>query len=149
MDKVKSIKISIVVTAVFMGLLAIFIVALPWMISWYVEKMGRSQSLAATVLITCYPCSPFVAAALYFLRRLLKNVLIIGLLKEENFALLKKITICCIIIAFITLIAGNFYMPFFIVSATFIFVALLLFGLRAALYVTVKETEEKEEPSEI
>ena len=148
MDKVKSIKISIVITAVFLGLLAVFVAALPWMVSWYVEKMGRSQSLAATVLITCYPCAPFVAAALLFLRKLLKNVLKIGLLNEVNFALMKKIIFCCFIIAFITLIAGNFYMPFFIVSATFMFVALLLFGLRAALYVTVKENEETEETLE-
>jgi len=139
MDKIKSIKIAIWVTVVFMFLLGVFIIGLPWMITWYVEKMGRSQSLAATVLITCYPCAPFAAGSLIFLRKLLKNVLEIGLLKEENFKLLKKIMICCIIISAITLVAGKFYMPFLIVSATFIFLALLLFGLRAALYVTVKE----------
>ena len=139
MDKIKSIKIAIAVTTVFMFLLGAFIVGLPWMISWYVEKMGRSQTLAATVLVTCYPCAPFAAGALIFLRKLLKNVFKIGLLREENFLLLKKIMICCIIIALITVVAGKFYMPFFLVSATFTFVALLLFGLRAALYVTAKE----------
>ena len=139
MDKIKSIKIAIAVTTVFMFLLGAFIVGLPWMISWYVEKMGRSQTLAATVLVTCYPCAPFAAGALIFLRKLLKNVFKIGLLREENFLLLKKIMICWIIIALITVVAGKFYMPFFLVSATFTVVALLLFGLRAALYVTAKE----------
>ncbi len=139
MDKIKSIKIAITVTTVFLFLLGAFIVGLPWMVSWYVERMGRSQTLAATVLVTCYPCAPFASGALIFLRKLLKNVLKIGLLREENFLLLKKIMICCIIIALITVVAGKFYMPFFLVSATFTFVALLLFGLRAALYVTAKE----------
>ncbi len=139
MDKIKSIKLSITVTNIFLVLLLIFTVCLPWMVSWYVETMRRSASLAATVLVTCYPCTPFAAAALIFLRKLLKNVLQKGLLREENFSLMKKITVCCIIIAAITLIAGNFYFPFFLVSATFIFVALLLFSLRAALYVTVNE----------
>ncbi len=147
MDKIKSIKISIRVTTVFMVLLLIFVIALPWMISWYVETMGRSQTLAATVLVTCYPCAPFAGAALLFLRKLLKNVLTIGLLNEKNFSLLKKITVCCIIISAVTLIAGKFYMPFFIVSATFIFLALLLFGLRAALYVTVGDYKTAEESS--
>ena len=139
MDKIKSIKLSIAVTNILLIVLLIFTVCLPWMVSWYVETMRRSSSLAATVLVTCYPCAPFVAAALIFLRRLLKNVLEKGLLREENFSLMKKITVCCTIIAAITLIAGKFYFPFFLVSATFIFVALLLFSLRAALYVTVNE----------
>ena len=142
MDKIKSIKISIAVTNIFLIILVVFSVALPWMVSWYVEKMHRSATLATTVLVTCYPCAPFAGACLVFLRKLLKNVLKSGLLLEENFKLMKKIIFCCIIIAAITLVAGKFYMPFFIVSATFTFVALLLFGLRAALYVTVKENEQ-------
>ena len=148
MDKVKSIKISIAVTGLFILLLGAFIIGLPWMVTWYVEKMGRSQTLAATVLISCYICAPFVGSALFFLRKLLKNVLKIGLLNEMNFMLLKKITVCCIIISFVTLIAGNFYMPFFLVSATFVFVAILLFGLRAALYVTVREEKAESEESD-
>lgn len=141
MDKVKSIKIAIVVTAVFMALLGVFIVCLPWMVTWYVETMGRSAKLAATVLVSCYTCAPFAGCALFFLRKLLKNVLNIGLLNEMNFSLLKKITICCLIISCVTVVAGKFYMPFFLVSATFVFVALLLFGLRAALYVTKREED--------
>lgn len=143
MDKIKSIKIAIAVTNIFLCILVVFSVALPWMVSWYVETMNRSVSLAATVLVTCYPCAPFAGACLIFLRKLLKGVLKNGLMREENFSLLKKITVCCIIIAVITLIAGKFYLPFLIVSATFTFVALLLFGLRAALYVTAKEEENQ------
>ena len=139
MDKIKSIKISIAVTNIFLCILVIFCVALPWMVSWYVETMKRSATLATTVLVTCYPCAPFAGACLVFLRKLLKNVLKNGLMREENFGLMKKIIICCIIIAAMTLVAGKFYLPFLIVSATFTFVALLLFGLRAALYVTANE----------
>ncbi len=139
MDKIKSIKISIIVTNIFIALLCVFVVGLPWMVTWYVEEMGRSTTLAATVLITCYPCAPFVGAILVFLRKLLKRVLTKGLLNEENFALIKKIVICCIIVAAITLVAGIFYMPFYLVGATFVFIALLLFALRAALYVTNTE----------
>ena len=139
MDKIKSIKISIIVTNIFIVLLGIFVVGLPWMVTWYVEKMGRSTTLAATVLITCYPCAPFVATILVFLRKLLKRVLTVGLLNEENFTIIKKIVVCCIIVAAITLVAGIFYMPFYLVGATFVFIALLLFALRAALYVTSTE----------
>ncbi len=138
MDKIKSVKISIAVTNVFLVVLIVFSLFLPFMISWYVETMKRSESLAAIVLVTCYPCAPFVGAILIFLRKMLKNVLTKGLINDENTALLKKITVCCIIIAAITAVAGGFYMPFIIVSATFAFVALLTFAFRAAICITLQ-----------
>ncbi len=100
------------------------------MVSWYAEVMQRSTTLATTILVTCYPCAPFAAALLIYLRKLLKNVLAQNIFTDTNISILKKMYICCIIIAVITLIAGNFYMPFLIVGATFAFLALLLFSLK-------------------
>lgn len=136
MDKIKSIKASIVLIDIFLVVLIIFAIGLPWMVSWYVETMKRSATLAATVLVTCYPCAPFAGAILVFLKKLLKNTLKGGMICEENIKLLKKITVCCGIIAIITFVAGKFYLPFLIVGATFAFVALLIFALRAALCIT-------------
>ena len=139
-DKIKSIKFSIILTNIFFVLLIVFCLFLPWAVSWYVENMKRQATLAAVVMSTCYPCAPFAGAILIFLKKILNNTLKSGLLIEENMKLLKKITICCIIIAVITVISGKFYMPFLIVSATFTFLGLLVFALRAALGVT-KGTE--------
>mgnify|MGYP003292292270 CR=1 FL=1 len=38
-------------------------------------------------------------------------------------------SLCCVIIATITLIAGKFYLPFFLVAGTFLFLALVIFSL--------------------
>ena len=69
----KALKLCLILTDIFIGLLIIITVFLPYGISWYVETMHRSQSLPATVMVTCYPCAPFVGIALFMLRRILKR----------------------------------------------------------------------------
>lgn len=130
MKKINSIKLSIIITDIFFTILILFSIALPWLVSWYAEIMQRSATLATTVLVTCYPCAPFAGALLIFLRKLLKNTAKESAFCEANITLLKRMIICCIVISVITLIAGNFYMPFLIVGATFAFLSLLLFSLR-------------------
>lgn len=129
--KNKSLKASLILTNVFMVALIAVSVALPWMVTWYVEVRGRSASLATTIMVTCYPCAPIVAVILIQLRGILKNVMNSIILGKENAAHFKVISICCIVIAIITLISGRFYLPFFIVAGTFAFLALLCFILKS------------------
>ncbi len=142
MKKVSPIKISLIITDVFLLILAVFSVALPWMVTWYAEVMKRSANLATTILTTCYPCVPFAAATLIYLRKLLKNALVNGLFNNNNLTLLKKITLCTLAIAVITLVAGNFYMPFFLVAATFAFVSLLSFSFKGLILKEISENKE-------
>lgn len=51
----KVIKLCRILTEVSIALLIIITVFLPFGISWYVETMHRSQTLPATVMVTCYP----------------------------------------------------------------------------------------------
>jgi len=130
MKKINGLKASLIITDIFFVILIIFTVGLPWMVSWYAEVMQRSATLATTILVTCYPCAPFAGALLLYLRRLLKNCTMGNIFTDANILVFTKMYICCIIISVITLIAGNFYMPFLIVGATFAFLALLLFSLK-------------------
>lgn len=138
MDK-KHIKLSLILTNIFLGILFLFTVTLPFLVTWYAETMQRSSSLATTVMVTCYPCVPFAAALLILLRRLLKNALNDNLISKSSIEYLKNISVCCIIIAVITLIGGKFYLPFLIVGATFAFLSLLLFALKS---IFAAETEK-------
>ena len=45
---------------------------------------------------------------------------------------------CCFIIAVITLVAGKFYLPFFIVGGTFAFLGLLVYSLRGIFISQIK-----------
>jgi len=131
MKKLDTIKFSIILTTVFLVVLIIFAVMLPWLVTWYVQLAQRHESLATTMMVTCYPCAPFTAVVLLSLRKLLKNIQQKNLDKVQNSKLLKYMSISCLIISVITLIAGRYYLPFYIVAATFMFLSLIIFAFRS------------------
>lgn len=108
----KSVKLCIILTDIFIGLLIIVAAALPFGVSWYAEVMHRSSSLASTIMVTCYPCAPFLGFALLRLRRILKKVQSGEFPTDKTSHDFRIICCCCLIIALITLIAGRYYMPF-------------------------------------
>ncbi|MBR4099470.1 MAG: hypothetical protein IKK55_00580 [Clostridia bacterium] len=130
MKKVNTIKFSLLLTDIFLILLVALAFFLPFLVTWYVELTGRLESLATTIMVTCYPCAPFTGLTLFYLRKVLKNIEKGDCNSPDNIKYLMYMGICCIIIAFITLIAGKFYLPFFIVAATFLFISLLVFVFR-------------------
>lgn len=131
MKKLDTIKFSIILTTVFLVILIAFAVMLPWLVTWYVQIAQRHESLATTMMVTCYPCAPFTAVVLLALRKLLKNIQEKNFNKAQNLKLLKYMSISCFIISVITLIAGRYYLPFYIVAATFMFLALIIFAFRS------------------
>lgn len=130
MKKINSIKFSVILTDVFIILLFVVAVSLPLLVTWYVESTNRLESLATTIMVTCYPCAPFTVLSLLYLRKLLKNLDSKNFSDDNNTKYLKYMSFCCIIIAIITLIAGRYYLPFYLVAGTFLFLALLIFVLR-------------------
>lgn len=133
MKKINLIKLSIILTTIFLVILIGFAVMLPWLVTWYVQIAGRHETLATTMMVTCYPCAPFTAIVLLTLRKLLKNIDQKIFDKTQNAKLLKYMAISCIIISLITLIAGRYYLPFYIVAATFLFLALIIFSFRSII----------------
>lgn len=131
MKKLDTIKFSIILTTVFLVVLVAFAVMLPWLVTWYVQLAQRHESLATTMMVTCYPCAPFTAVVLLSLRKLLKNIQQKNLDKVQNSKLLKYMSISCLIISVITLIAGRYYLPFYIVAATFMFLSLIIFAFKS------------------
>ena len=131
MKKLNPIKLAITITTVFLAVLIAFAVMLPWLVTWYVQIAQRHESLATTMMVTCYPCAPFTAVVLLTLRTLLKNIDAKNFNKTENSKLLKYMSISCLIIAVITLIAGRYYLPFYIIAATFMFLSLIIYAFKS------------------
>lgn len=131
MKKLNLIKVSIILTTVFLVVLIAFSIVLPWLVTWYVQIAKRHEGLATTMMVTCYPCAPFTAFILLALRKILKNIDKRNFNKAENTKLLKYMAISCIVIAVITLIAGRYYLPFYIVAATFAFLSLIIFSFNS------------------
>jgi len=143
----KSLRIAHIITDLFFVILILLAIALPFLVTWYVEYKGRSESLFTTILVTCYPCVPFVGASLLYLRRLIKNARNDHTFSPSSVRCLKNISACFIIIALITLIAGRYYLPFYIVGITFAFLSVLIHAIKT-IFMTVKEpqTEPESEP---
>ncbi len=139
MKKVNTIKFSLFLTDLFLVLLILVAFFLPFLVTWYVEYAGRLESLATTIMVTCYPCAPFTGLILFYLRKVLKNIEKKDDKNPDNKKCLKYMSFCCIIVAIITLIAGGFYLPFFLVAGTFLFLALLIFVFRNIFINICKE----------
>ena len=138
MDKNKLLKTIIILIDIFFLILIVLAVSLPMLVTWYVEVRGREPSLPTTIFVTCYPCAPFTGAALLYLRKVVKNTKKNEIFTEDNIKSLRNISICCCIISLITLVAGRFYLPFYIVGATFAFLSLIVFALRS-VFIAAKQ----------
>lgn len=112
----KSLTFSLIVITASIVILFALCIALPWLITWFVEVRHKDAGLPALVMITCYPCAPFAAVALFNLRKVIKNCLNGLVFGDQNIAAFKKISVCCLCGAVITFIAGCFYLPFYVIS---------------------------------
>lgn len=122
----KSAKLLYAFCYVLLFALLATVIALPFVITRYVEINDRDTTLPATIMLTCYPCVPFVAIILFSIKKLLSNILSGLVLGDGNLKMLTRTIISCLVITLITLYAGHFYMPFYIVSITSLFGALLV-----------------------
>lgn len=110
---------------VLLFVLAATVILLPFAITWLVDTTGQETALPTTIMITCYPCFPFIAIILLSLRKLTSNFLAGLVLGDNNIKMLSRIIISCLIIAIITLYAGHLYMPFYLVAVAALFGALV------------------------
>lgn len=115
-DYKKSVKLTYIIINISILVLFLLAVTLPWAITWYVEVKHRNPNLPTVVMLTCYPCLPFAAVALFSLRKLLKNILNGLVFGDSNLSCCKKVSVCAAVGGFITFIAGFYYLPFFVVS---------------------------------
>ena len=127
----KALRLCLILTDVFICALVIVTILLPIGVSWYVEVMHRSQRLPSTIMVTCYPCAPILGIALFQLRKIIKRICADNIFCADNSVGFKIISACCLAISVITLIAGRFYLPFYIVGGTFVFLALVAYTMRA------------------
>ncbi len=151
---IKSARFTLGAVYFFMFALAVMTVALPWLVIWYVETMHRPQDLATVVMVTCYPCVPLAAIALVSARRLLKRIIAGTLFDDENSKEIRNIALCCFAAGVIMLVAGGFYMPFYIAGAAALTCTLalkvtmdLLIEAQSALKNKDTKEEESAEPA--
>lgn len=143
-DYKRSAKLTLIITYVFAVLLIVAVIFLPTLVTWYVETKHRPQDLGATVMLTCYPCVPFATVALVSVIKLLKNILKDTIITAQNVKMLNRISICCFCASVILLIAGVFYMPFYIVGAAAATCGMIVRVMKNILQSIYEKSEEKQ-----
>ncbi|MCQ2477635.1 MAG: DUF2975 domain-containing protein [Clostridia bacterium] len=130
----KSIKVMLWVLDAVILLFILLSVALPFLITTYVEVKGRPMQIAATVMIAYYPCVPFAFTVLISLRKLIKNLISGEVFSKTNVTLLRRISSCCLCAGLIMLIAGYFYMPFLVAGVAIMCCALIIRVIKNLFY---------------
>lgn len=139
-----TVRTALYMVYLFFALLIISAIALPFIVTWYVEVKGREQTLPAVIMLTCYPCFPFAAATLLSLKRLLKNVLDGLILGDKNLSLLRVAVIACFGVTAITLGAGKLYKPFYIIAAASAACGITFLVVRSLFGMLLYKQREKE-----
>ena len=139
-----SVKLSIYITDFITVLFCAAAVLLPRFTKWYITYMGRPENLRNIILAVCYICLPFALLALFSLRRLLKNIMRGKTFVPDNTKQLNLLFICCALAAVITLFAGYFYLPFYIISVAAAFFALILRVIKNVFRSAIELKSENE-----
>jgi len=142
----KSVNLTLFITYLFMIALVVLTFTIPYIATWYVETMHRSEDLPTFVMVTYYPCVPFCAITLWSLRRFLKNIKEGFVFTDVNRRQVRVVSICSMIVALITFVGGFYYNTFYIViaAAAFFFLNARIVG-NLIETVILKEKEESEE----
>lgn len=140
----KLLKATLYLVYVFMLLLAAISVALPFVVTRYVEERGRDQTLFTSIMLICYPCLPFAAAILVLLRRLINNALSGLVLGDKNLSALKGLAISCFAITALTAAGGGQYKPFYIIALCSAACGLTFFTVRSLSGALLQKQREKD-----
>lgn len=139
-----SVKLSLYLTNLIIALFCAAAIFLPMLTKWYITYMGRPANIRTVILAVCYICLPFALLALFSLRRLLKNIMRGETFVPDNTKQLNLLFICCALAAVITLFAGYFYLPFYIISVAAAFFSLILRVIKNVFRSAIELKSENE-----
>ena len=140
----KSARLTLCLTFLILITVIAAAVTLPWLTDWYIFKTGRNKELRSVIMTVCYICLPAALAALYSLIRLLKNILDGEIFIHGNVLHLRLLSWYCGAISLITLAAGYFYLPFYLVGLAAIFFTLILRVIKNVFAAAIEIKTENE-----
>ena len=140
----KSARLTLCLTFLILITVIAAAVTLPWLTDWYICKTGRNKELRSVIMTVCYICLPAALAALYSLIRLLKNILDGEIFIHGNVLHLRLLSWYCAAVALITLAAGYFYLPFYLVGLAAVFFTLILRVIKNVFAAAIEIKTENE-----
>ena len=122
---------SLVLSLVCVGFFALVLLALDVGIYWFARMFfvvlrGKPWQYAAFTIASVYLCSVPAWLTLLSLWRLLWNLRRGAVFTEENVRLLRRVSWCCAVAAFLTALNGIYYLPYIFVAVAEGFMALIV-----------------------
>ena len=117
---------------------------LPKLLDWYaaIRLLSAGQEKAITVAFYC--CAAVILLALWCMEKLLKNIIHYEVFTEENVKLIRRVCLCCGLVALICLPAGFIYPPLIFLSVIIGFLCLVVNVVCQVIRAAVSLREEND-----
>lgn len=126
-NKDKSLALSRICVWIFAVLLLAGAVGAPWLFEMFIGFRGNAlEGRLPYFLISTYMIVLPVAAALFLLHRLLKNIKGGQVFQEDNVKALRGLSWCCLAAGLICLGSTLYYLPFLALAVMAVFMSLIL-----------------------
>ena len=130
-NKDKSLFLSLALVRVFLGLVPVLCICVPWMVRWYdtisMDRIGLLDGSVFVPLLVCLYCAAVCGeVCLVFLHRLLCNLRRDAVFTPENCRCLRIISWCCILAAIPFFAFGFWRFISFVVALAAVFFGIIL-----------------------
>ena len=139
-----SAKITLWINRLIALALLVLIFTMPDLLRWYETIRLIGSHVSCVISIAFYCCCVPVAAALWDLDRILRNILAAQIFIAGNVACIRRIRWYCLATALICLPAAFSYPPLIFVFVIMIFLALVVSVLASIMHAAVTLREEND-----
>ena len=122
----RSLVLSRIMITVFLALLAVGSLGLPWLLRWYVGYAGKAMTILLPVMISLWACAVPAFIALIQLAKMLKNIALDRVFVPQNVAALRVISWCCFAVSLVFLCFFFYYVLGIILAILAAFAGLVL-----------------------
>ena len=141
----QSIWLSLILTVVIGICLLAVAVSGPWFLPWIGQRFSLGYMPFLRIVLTAYYlCLPFALLAVLVLFGLLRRIMKGEVFVKSNIRAISVLSWCCIAAAVITFVAAFFYIPFSLLTAAAVFVALILRVIKNVFDVAISLKTEND-----
>ena len=138
----RSVRFTLFLNRAMMALVILLVFTFPALLRWYNTVRILVQGENFALIAAFYACVPVVLFALWNLDRLLVNISAGQVFVTDNVRLIRRVCLCCAVVALICLPAAFFYPPLIFVVVIMGFLSLVVSVLGSIMHTAVEVWEE-------
>lgn len=140
----RMVRISLWTGRCIVAILVVLVFFLPAILDWYGQVRQLTQLEETAIIATFYCCAVVVAAAMWNVDRLLRDILTGQIFTRKNVRRIRRIMCCCGGVSLICLPAGCIYYPLLFMVIVMAFLCLMVCVLSGVMDAAVTIREEND-----